>query len=128
MMNPSQFVPCVVIAAACSLLVAGCTGSSEETTSTATSSISIDSPGSGLETANAPLRDLLTVGEHCFATGVEAVAAQLRAASADAKADAEDDARQARGEMRKTGVEATIVEEVEDNGTCYWVRTNSLFP
>lgn len=122
-----NLAPCVVIAAAC-LLVAGCMGSSEETTSTATSSISIDSPGSRLESANEPLQDLLAVGRHCFATGVEAVAAQLRAASADAKADAEDDARQARGEMRKSGVDATIVEEVEDNGTCYWVRTNSLFP
>ncbi|MFV8227335.1 hypothetical protein [Mycolicibacterium fortuitum] len=124
-------VPYTLIAAACtcSLLVASCTASPEESTSTAaTTGASIDNPGPHLQTANAPLADLLTVGAHCFATGAEAVAAQLRAATADAKGDAEDDAREARGVLRKESRDTTIVNDVEDNDTCYTVTTNSLFP
>lgn len=118
----------VVIVVVCSLLGAGCTGARDESSSATTTGASIDSPGNKLQAANAPLHDLLTPGAHCFATGVEAVAAQLRAASADAKADAEDDAREARGVLRKTRRDATIVEDVEDDGTCYSVTTNSPFP
>lgn len=120
-MNPSR----LIIAAATAIIATGCAASPYETAATATTNVTTNAPGQNLQTANAPLKDLLTVGKHCFATGVEAVAAQLRAASADAKADAEDDARQARGEMRLTGRDTTIVNDVEDNGTCYWVRTNS---
>ncbi len=122
-------VPYTLIAATCGLLVAGCTANPEESTSTAaTTAASIDNPDPNLQKANAPLGDLLTVGAHCFATGTEAVAAQLRAATADAKGDAEDDAREARGELRKTGRDTTIVNDVEANGTCYIVTTNSPFP
>lgn len=118
-----------MIAAATAVIATGCAASPNETADTTeTSSVALSPPGSNhLQTANAPLKDLLTVGKHCFATGVEAVAAQLRAAAADAKADAEDDARQARGEMRLTGRDTHVVYEVEDNGTCYWVKTDSPF-
>lgn len=118
----------LMIAAATAVIATGCAASPNETAATTeTSSVAPSPPGSNLQTANAPLKDLLEVGKHCFATGVEAVAAQLRAAAADAKADAEDDARQARGEMRSTGRDTHVVHEVEDNGTCYWVKTDSPF-
>lgn len=123
-MKPSY----LMIAAATAVIATGCAASPNETADTTeTSSVAFSAPGSNLQTANAPLKDLLAVGKHCFATGVEAVAAQLRAAAADAKADAEDDARQARGEMRLTGRDTHVVYEVEDNGTCYWVKTDSPF-
>lgn len=127
-MNTRQLVPYLVIAAAAGLLATGCATSADKSTATATTNATLDAPDPKLQTANAPLQDLLAVGEHCFATGVEAVAAQLRAASADAKADAEDDARQARGELRKKGRDTTVVHDVEDNATCYTVKTDSPFP
>lgn len=114
----------VMICAATALSSACGADSGGTATSPASSAASVVA-GRQFETANAPIKELLRHGEHCFATGVEAVAAQLRAAAADAKNDADDDDRQARGELRLASRDYTIVEDVEDNGACYWVRTNS---
>lgn len=115
-----------LVIGAAAVLPTGCASDASTAAASSTAVAASANPTGQFETANQPLVELLRHGEHCFATGVEAVAAQLRAAAADAKADADDDARQARGELRATSTDYNIVEDVEDNGTCYWVRTNSL--
>lgn len=74
--------------------------------------------------ANAPIGDLMASGEHCFDTGTEAVAAQLRAAAAITKDNAEvRDKYDRTGEKMPYGYPHTL-SDVTDNGTCYTVARN----
>jgi hypothetical protein len=109
---------------ACTLTACG--SGQQETVAPQPSSTSGAASGAVLQKANAPIKELTNGGEHCFATGVEAVAAQLRA-----KASVDEQNRQAlekfnaTGELMPYGSPFTVT-DVDENGTCYRIQARPL--
>ncbi|MGL5441235.1 MAG: hypothetical protein ACRDDJ_02035 [[Mycobacterium] stephanolepidis] len=111
----------LVVAAVVMAAVAGC-GSKPVPSSPPPS---LDAPKS-YDEVNAPVAVLTEPRQHCFRTGVEAVAAQLRAAWFVERDTAATKAEYERaGRLLPSGFPLTVG-EVEDYGTCYVVRHHGL--
>lgn len=113
-------VLCIVCA------LTACSSGQKESVAPQSGSTPAAAPGQVLQKANAPIGELTGGGEHCFYTGVEAVAGQLRA-----KARVDQENREAQEKFDATGEKMPYgspftVTDVTPNGTCYEIQPRPL--
>ncbi|GAT02577.1 uncharacterized protein RMCFA_2689 [Mycolicibacterium fortuitum subsp. acetamidolyticum] len=86
-------------------------------------------PAIKLQKADDPIEELTGRGSHCFETGVEAVAARMRAAEVIQADNAQKQrALDTKGELMPAGYPYTVTDvERKPNGTtCYIVQSSAL--